>query len=141
MSSDGVRIALRIREPDGTRSLQLGRVERTGGSDAPRISVQALRSVAPQLTDVEAVSWAGVSQLVVVGRASDSVQQLQYVGTDGSTTNRPTLPGINDVTSVAASEDESKPLLAESEYGVFRLPPDADWKTIAAHGSAPVYPG
>jgi lipoprotein LpqB-like beta-propeller protein/sporulation and spore germination protein len=141
VSSDGVRIALRIAEPNGTRSLKIGRIERTGGPDDPHVSVQALRPVAPQLSDVESVSWAGVSQLVVVGRASGSVQQLQYVGTDGSTTNQPTLPGINDVTSVAASEDETKPLLAESQYGVFRLPPDSDWKTIAAHGSDPVYPG
>lgn len=141
VSSDGVRVALRVRGPDGATSLQLGRVERTGSADDPQISVQALRPIAPQFAEVEAVSWAGVSQLVVVGRTADNVQQLQYVGTDGSTTNQPALPGISDVTSVAASEDESKPLMAQSEYGVFRLPPDSDWKAVAVGASAPVYPG
>jgi two-component system sensor histidine kinase MtrB len=141
VSSDGVRIALRILEPDGHHALELGRVERTGTEDEPEISVQALQPVAPQLTDVEAVSWAGVSQLVVVGRSSASAQQLQYVGTDGSTTNQPALPGINDVTGVAASEDERKPLLAESKHGIFRLSSDAKWKAVAVKGEAPVYPG
>ncbi|OEV03038.1 LpqB family beta-propeller domain-containing protein [Streptomyces oceani] len=141
ISSDGVRIAMRIREADGRSSLQLGRVERAGTEKDPEVTVAALRPVAPQLEDVVAMSWAGDSQLVVVGRESQSVQQLQYVGTDGSTANQPTLPGINDVTNVAASENEGKPLLAESEYGMVRLPPDANWRTLPDPGTAPVYPG
>lgn len=141
ISSDGVRIAMRVRDPDGKRSLQLGRVERSGTRDEPHVTVASLQPAAPQFEDVIAASWAGDSQLVVVGRETESVQQLQYVGTDGSTTNQPTLPGINDVTGVAASEDESRPLLAESAYGIVRLPPDANWKTLTDKGTAPVYPG
>ncbi|AXK36273.1 hypothetical protein DVA86_30490 [Streptomyces armeniacus] len=141
VSSDGVRIAMRVREADGRSSLQLGRVERGGSREEPEVTVAALRPVAPQLEDVVAASWSGDSELVVVGRESQSVQQLQYVGTDGSTTNQPTLPGINDVTGVAAAEDEAKPLLAESEYGIVRLPPDANWRTLPDPGTAPVYPG
>ncbi|MCT2591328.1 LpqB family beta-propeller domain-containing protein [Streptomyces sp. N2-109] len=141
ISSDGVRIAVRVREPDGRRSLHLGRVERWGSPDDPQIEIAALQAAAPQFEDVIATSWAGDSQLVVVGRETESVQQLQYVGTDGSTTNQPTLPGINDVTGVAASEDEGRPLLAESAYGIVRLPPDENWKTLTDKGTAPVYPG
>lgn len=141
VSSDGVRIAMRVKEPDGRSSLKLGRIEREGSREKPAVTVAALRPVAPQLEDVVAASWSGDSELVVVGRESQSVQQLQYVGTDGSTTNQPTLPGINDVSGVAASEDESKPLLAESEYGIVRLPPDANWRTLPDPGTAPVYPG
>lgn len=141
IASDGVRMALRIREPDGRRTLQLGRVERGGTAAKPEVSVTALRNVAPQLEDVAAASWAGGSRLVVVGRESGSVQQLLYMETDGSAANQPTLPGINDVTGVAASEDESKPLLADSEDGIVRLPPDANWKTLTDSGSGPVYPG
>lgn len=141
MASDGVRIALRIQEKDGRRTLQLGRVDRSGTADEPEVRVSELRPVAPQLEDVGAASWAGGSRLVVVGREAGGVQQLQYMETDGSASNQPTLPGINDVTGVAASEDETKPLLADSEDGIVRLPPEANWKMLTESGSAPVYPG
>lgn len=141
IASDGVRMALRIRQPDGRTTLQLGRVERGGTADRPEVTIAQLRNAAPQMEDVVAASWAGGSRLVVVGRESRSVQQLRYMEVDGSASNQPTLPGINDVTGVAASEDESKPLLADSEDGIVRLPPDANWKTLTASGSAPVYPG
>ncbi|HEV7627044.1 MAG TPA: LpqB family beta-propeller domain-containing protein [Streptomyces sp.] len=141
IASDGVRMALRIRQDDGRRTLKLGRVERAGTAEEPKVKVAALRPLAPQFEDVAAASWAGGSRLVVVGRESGSVQQMQYMETDGSASNQPTLPGINDVTGVAASEDESKPLLADSEDGIVRLPPDANWKTLTDSGSSPVYPG
>ncbi|MET8682277.1 LpqB family beta-propeller domain-containing protein [Streptomyces sp. NPDC004647] len=141
VSSDGVRIALLIKR-DGRTSLELGRVERTGaGAGEPSLSVNDLRSVAPQLEDVESASWAGSSRLVVVGTESGGVQQLQYVETDGSSSNTPTLPGINGVRAVAASEDESKPLIADSADGIVRLPLDANWKLVTEKGSEPVYPG
>ncbi|MFF8286071.1 LpqB family beta-propeller domain-containing protein [Streptomyces albus] len=141
IASDGVRIALRVRDAHGRVSLQLGRVVRAGTVKKPEVTVEQLRPVAPQLEHVAAASWAGGSRLVVVGRESGSVQQLQYMETDGSVSDQPTLPGINDVTGVAASEDESKPLLADSEDGIVRLPPDANWKMLTETGSAPAYPG
>ncbi|WP_423835414.1 LpqB family beta-propeller domain-containing protein [Streptomyces tubbatahanensis] len=141
IASDGVRIALRVREQDGHTSLHLGRVVREGTAAEPKLTVEQLRPVAPHLEDVSAASWAGGSRLVVVGRESGSVQQVQYMETDGSISDQPALPGINDVTGVAASEDESKPLLADSEDGIVRLPPDATWKMLTETGSAPAYPG
>ncbi|SCK21250.1 LpqB family beta-propeller domain-containing protein [Streptomyces sp. WMMB 322] len=141
IASDGVRIALHIRQKDGSRDLRLGRVQRQRTADGSRARVTALRPLAPQFEDVAAMSWAGGSRLVVVGRESGSVQQMQYIETDGSTSDQPTLPGINDVTGVAASEDESKPLLADSEDGILRLPPDANWKTLTDSGTSPAYPG
>ncbi len=141
IASDGVRMALRIRQEDGKRTLKLGRVQRAGSAEKPEVTVAELRPLAPQFEDVAAVSWAGGSRLVVVGRESGSVQQIQYTETDGSGSNQPTLPGINDVTGVAASEDESKPLLADSEDGILRLPPDANWKTLTDTGTSPAYPG
>ncbi|MFI7246092.1 LpqB family beta-propeller domain-containing protein [Streptomyces qinglanensis] len=141
VASDGVRILLRVRDSEGRASLQLGRVVRGGTVKESRVTVEQLRPVAPQLVDVSAASWAGGSRLVVVGRESGSVQQLQYMETDGSVSDQPTLPGITDVTGVAASEDESKPLLADSEDGIVRLPPDANWRMLTEHGSAPAYPG
>ncbi|QMV23207.1 hypothetical protein GQS52_17120 [Streptomyces sp. SCUT-3] len=140
VSADGVRIAMLVLR-DGRTGLQVGRVERSEGEGGPRITVAGLRPVAPQMEDVTAVSWAGSSRMVVVGRESQGVQRLSYVDTDGSASSPPTLPGISGVTAVAASEDEAKPLLADSEDGIFRLTPGADWKAVAAEGSSPVYPG
>jgi two-component system sensor histidine kinase MtrB len=134
-------MALHIRQKDGSRTLKLGRVQRGGTAQDPQVAITELRPLAPQFEDVAAISWAGGSRLVVVGRESGSVQQMQYIETDGSASNQPPLPGINDVTGVAASEDESKPLLADSEDGIVRLPPDANWKTLTDSGTSPAYPG
>ncbi|NJQ01750.1 hypothetical protein HCK00_14720 [Streptomyces sp. PLAI1-29] len=141
VASDGVRIALVVKRGDRT-SLELGRIERTGdGPDKPPLSVNGLRSMTPELEQVESASWAGVSRLVVVGRAS-GVQQLRYVQTDGSSVNSPPPPGANGVTTVAASEDENKPLLAHSEDGIVRLPPSGgNWQLVTKKGSEPAYPG
>ncbi|WP_324612815.1 LpqB family beta-propeller domain-containing protein, partial [Streptomyces specialis] len=143
VASDGVRIALLVSGGDGHTTLQLGRVERLRTDDGVAVSVNALRPVAPELDDVVAASWAGGSRLVVVGRPDDGVEQLQYVATDGSPLNTPTVPGLNDVTSVAAAEDERQPLLAQTGDDIARLQDDAQWKVIAdaKGGFAPVYPG
>ncbi|MFI1965943.1 LpqB family beta-propeller domain-containing protein [Streptomyces pathocidini] len=141
VSSDGVRIALLITR-DGRTSLELGRVERTDSeAGKPPLAVKELLSVAPQLEHVASVSWAGSSRLVVLGREPGGVQQLQYVETDGSPSNTPTLPGISGMDAVAASEDESKPLVAHAEDGIVRLPLDANWRLVTGKGTVPVYPG
>ena len=52
------------------------------------------------------------------------------------------LPGLNRVKAVAASDDESRPLVAYSEDdGIVRLPAGANWQTMVKDGSSPVYPG
>lgn len=141
VAADGVRIALVLRDGDRT-TLELGRVERGGTERAPRVSVRDLRPVAPQLEDIAAVSWAGQSRILVVGRESQGVQQLKYVDTDGSTSYTPMLPAISGVTAVAAPPDRNRPLLADSEEGMFRLGPDSNWKRVQPkEGTSPVYPG
>ncbi|MEU4844429.1 LpqB family beta-propeller domain-containing protein [Streptomyces gilvosporeus] len=140
VAADGIRIAMLV-EDNGRTTLQLGRVERGGSSAHPVLSVEELRPIAPQLEDVVAASWAGGSRLVVVGRESGGVQQMQFMETDGSASNAETLPGVNGVKAVAASEDETRPLIADATEGIVRLPPDANWKTVAKDGTAPVYPG
>lgn len=139
VASDGVRIALLV-ERDGDTSLRLGRVERRGTAAHPEVSVRGLRVVAPQWAEVVAFSWAGVSRLVVAGRQSGGVQQLQYMETDGATVDIP-LPGIPDVVGIAASEDDRKPLLANSAEGIVRLPLDGSLHLLTDEGRAPVYPG
>lgn len=140
LAPDGARIALLVKKGDRT-TLQMGRVERGGTDDRPEITVAQLRSIAPLLEDVGAVSWAGLNRILVVGRESQGVQQMRYVDTDGSMPFARTLPGISKVEAVAASPDEAQPLLADSEDGIFRLPPDGNWKRVASDGSSPVYPG
>jgi hypothetical protein len=137
-----VRIAL-IVQKDGKSSLQIGRIQRdtrTGGR--PLISILELRSVAPQLEEVTAMSWAGDSRLVVVGRESGGVQQMRYVQVDGSTPVGAAPSALTGVKEVAASEDERLPLVAHSEEdGIVRLPAGAPWQKIVKDGTAPVYPG
>ncbi|GHF73543.1 lipoprotein LpqB [Streptomyces mashuensis] len=142
VSADGVRVALLVTKGDRT-TLRLGRVERRGSAGHPSLSVQELRSVAPRLEDVQAVTWAGASRLLVAGSEQGGLQQLQYIETDGSQVNGSALPGITGVRGVAAPETAGKAqaLVAEGEGGIVRLLPDTNWKLVGKEGSAPVYPG
>ncbi|MFF3321966.1 LpqB family beta-propeller domain-containing protein [Streptomyces sp. NPDC002889] len=141
VSADGVRVALLLTK-DGRTTLKIGRVERHGTLSEPVVSVTELRPAAPQMETVTAVSWAGPSRLVVVGKESGGVQQVRYIQTDGSTLPNAILPGLNQVKAVAASDDESRPLVAYSEEdGIVRLPAGANWQTLVEQGSSPVYPG
>jgi Lipoprotein LpqB beta-propeller domain/Sporulation and spore germination len=140
VAPDGTRIALLVRD-GGRTTLELGRVERTGAAERPQIAVKDLRQVAPQLEDVAAVSWAGLSRLLVVGRESEGVQQMQYVDTDGSMPYSPPLPAISGVTAVATSADQSQPILADCPEGIYQLPPDGNWTRVASKGASPAYPG
>ncbi|MFD4530182.1 LpqB family beta-propeller domain-containing protein [Streptomyces sp. NPDC058470] len=142
VSADGVRIALII-EKDGKSSLQIGRIERdTESAERPVVSLLELRAAAPQLEDVTAMSWAGDSRLVVVGREEGGVQQMAYVQVDGSTPVGTAPSALTGVKEIAASEDERLPLVAHSEEdGIVRLSSGEQWQTVVKDGTAPVYPG
>ncbi|MFJ7900747.1 LpqB family beta-propeller domain-containing protein [Streptomyces sp. NPDC096198] len=141
VAADGVRIAL-IVEKDGKTSLQIGRVEREHGGDGrSAVSLLKLHSVTPQLEEVTAMSWAGDSRLVVVGRESGGVQQMRYVQVDGSEPAGNAPPSLTGVKQIAASEDERLPLVAYSEDGIVRLSAGAQWQKVVKAGTAPVYPG
>ncbi|MFJ6614230.1 LpqB family beta-propeller domain-containing protein [Streptomyces sp. NPDC091289] len=141
MSADGVRIALLLTK-DGHTTLKIGRVERRGSAVAPEISVEDLRQAAPQLADVTAISWSGRSRLVVVGKEAGGVQQVRYVQADGSTSASGALPGVNQVQSVAAADDELLPLMAETVGdGIVKLSPGDNWQTVLKQGTSLVYPG
>ncbi|WP_376770536.1 LpqB family beta-propeller domain-containing protein [Streptomyces physcomitrii] len=141
VAADGVRIALLVAD-EGKKSLRVGRIQRTPGENGPaRISVHQLRTVAPQMEEVTAMSWAGGSRLVVVGREEGGVQQIRYVQCDGSAPAGGVLPGLTGAEEIAAAEDERLPLIAHSDDGIVRLPPGAPWQTVVGEGTAPVYPG
>ncbi|MEU1041068.1 LpqB family beta-propeller domain-containing protein [Streptomyces sp. NPDC005551] len=141
VAADGVRIAL-IVEKDGRTSLQIGRIERESGSGGrPGVSILELRSASPQLEEVTAMSWAADSQLVVVGRESGGVQQMQYVQVDGSTPPRTPPSALTGVKEIAASEDERLPLVAYSVDGIVRQSAASQWQKVVKEGTAPIYPG
>jgi hypothetical protein len=141
VAADGVRVAL-IVEKDGKTSLQIGRVDRESGTDGRlNVSILELHSVTPQLEAVTAMSWAGDSRLVVVGRESGGVQQLRYVQVDGSTPAGIPPASLTGVKQIAATEDERLPLVAYSEDGIVRLSAGAQWQKVVSEGTAPVYPG
>jgi hypothetical protein len=141
MAADGVRIALVV-DKDGKQSLLVGRVQRGTGADGkPAVAVQELRSATPELEEVTAVAWAGESRLVVVGREAGGVEQVQYVQCDGSIPEAVTLPGLTEVTSIAASEDSEAPLFATSKDGLLWLPGGSGWRTLKETASVAFYPG
>ncbi|MER7349506.1 LpqB family beta-propeller domain-containing protein [Streptomyces aurantiacus] len=141
VAADGVRVALLV-EKGGKTSLRIGRIDWADGKGGqPDISIVELLEAAPQMEEVTAMSWAGVSRLVVVGRESGGVQQMRYVQSDGSARTGATLPGLTGVKEIAASEDERQPLVAHSDDGIVRLPSGAQWQTVVKDGAKPVYPG
>ncbi|MGW3208185.1 LpqB family beta-propeller domain-containing protein [Streptomyces sp. NPDC001135] len=140
VAADGVRIALVVTKGD-KRSLLIGRIQRDDGT-GQGTSVVELRSAAPDLEQVGALSWAGDSRLLVVGREQGGVLQMRYVQVDGSTLDGPAPGALTGVKSIAASEDERVPLVAYSEDdGIVRLPSGSQWQKVDKDGSAPVYPG
>ncbi len=144
-SPDGVRIALLVQK-NGRKNLWVGRVERSDASTASAVSVRELRPAAPQMADVTAMSWAPRGRLLVVGRESGGVDQARYMLADGSMVAA-SLPGATELMAVAVAvseEDEAKPkpvLAYSKEDGIVWLPPGAQWRTAAAGGRSPVYPG
>ena len=138
VASDGVRIALVVKE-SGVKTLQLGLIERGGTLEHPQFTVTGLRDLTPAGESVSSVSWAGGSRLVVLGSDVGGGQQIQYVNTDGSAA--PALESIGEAVSVAASENQTRPLLASYNGSVYWLPPDSNWKKATPKGGSPVYPG
>ena len=122
--------------------------DRAGGAERLRrsktVSVADLQSVAPQMETVTAVSWAGPSRLVVVGKEAGGVQQVRYIQTDGSTSAAGVLPGLNQVTAdrrgARRIEAAGRPTPGtRASCGCPRGGELAD--DGRATGSSPVYPG
>ncbi|MFE7976468.1 LpqB family beta-propeller domain-containing protein [Streptomyces shenzhenensis] len=140
VAADGVRMALVVEE-GGRQSLLVGRIERDHRSGQGP-AVLELRSAAPGLEEVTAMSWAGDGRLVVVGREQGGVQQMRYVQVDGSAPEGGAPAALTGVKAITASEDDRVPLVAYSEDdGIVRLPSGAQWQKVVKDGSAPIYPG
>jgi len=140
VAADGVRIALVVAQGE-KRSLIIGRIERGTEGDKPTVSVLEPLSVTPELEDITAMSWAGDSRLVVVGREHGGVQNLRYVQVDGSTPEGPAPAALSGVKEITATDSDGFPLVAYSEDGIVRLQSGAQWHKVVTDGMAPVYPG
>jgi hypothetical protein len=140
VAADGVRIALVV-EKGGKKTLLIGLIEREGKpGEQPAVRVVELRSATPELEEITAMSWAGDSRLVVVGREHGGVEQMRYVQVDGSTPDVPAPAALTGVKEVTAAEDDQLPLVAYSVDGIVQLPSGGQWQKVT-EGTAPVYPG
>ncbi|MFE1322837.1 LpqB family beta-propeller domain-containing protein [Kitasatospora phosalacinea] len=151
ISSDGTRIALLLSQGGGPTRLALGLVEHGGTPGAPTARITALRDIAPQLSEVAAVSWGDTDQLVVLGKETDRLQQLHFLGTDGSQSTDSPLQGGESMTALSATEarlpaDPTSPsgpaVLTSSEHGLYRLK-DNQWHEVPSKSEAKafIYPG
>ncbi|MFF2045797.1 LpqB family beta-propeller domain-containing protein [Kitasatospora sp. NPDC058170] len=151
-ASDGVRIALVVKDRKGDRSLMVGLVQHGGTQDAPTARITGLRNAAPQLTDVTSVSWAEADQLLVLGKEKDRLPQLHYISTDGSRSTEGSLLGGEGMVSVQASESrddtagQAPPVLAlqGADGKIYRLV-NNQWRELVLppqyRASAFIYPG
>lgn len=139
VAADGARIALVV-DKGGKKTLLIGLIEREGKPGKRAVRVVELRSATPELEEVTAMSWAGDSRLVVVGREHGGVEQMRYVQVDGSTPDVPAPAALTGVKDVTAAEDDQLPLVAYSVDGIVRLPSGAQWQKVT-EGTAPIYPG
>lgn len=125
VSSDGIRVALVLRNAAGARTLALAVVTHGGTPDRPAIRITGLRTAAPLLTDVASVSWADTEQLLVLGKEKDGLPQLYYVGTDGSQSIDAPLQNALGMVSAVASEGRDNasvpPVLAVQGGKIYRL--------------------
>ncbi|MGE7435279.1 LpqB family beta-propeller domain-containing protein [Kitasatospora sp. NPDC001175] len=155
MSSDGVRVALVLVDGSGARTLMVGLVAHSGTSTAPEAQITGLRPVAPLLSEIASVSWADTDQLLVLGKEPGKLQQLHYVGTDGSQNTDSPLQGGESMIAVSAAEvrsgdqtqarpgEQTLPVLAVSKDNeIYRLQ-GSQWREAAPqhHGTSFGYPG
>ncbi|MDH6126719.1 LpqB family beta-propeller domain-containing protein [Kitasatospora sp. GP82] len=147
ISSDGVRVALVLADRSGARTLMIGLVVHSGSPAHPEVRITGLRPVAPLLSEIASVSWADTDQLLVLGKEPGKLQQLHYVGTDGSQNTDSPLQGGESMTAISASEvrsgDQALPVLAVStSQQIYRLQGN-QWREVAPqhHGTSFSYPG
>ncbi|WP_033219972.1 LpqB family beta-propeller domain-containing protein [Kitasatospora phosalacinea] len=151
ISSDGTRIALLLSRAGGPTKLALGLVRHGGTAKNPTARITGLNDSVPQLTEVAAVAWGDADQLVVLGKETDRLQQLYFLGTDGSQATDYPLQGGGTMKALSATEarlsaDPTNPsnpaVLTSSDSGLYRLK-DNQWYEVPGKSEtkAFIYPG
>jgi hypothetical protein len=141
ISPDGVRfvaVASESSDPAAPSRLVTGWIAR--GRDGQVSGVSGVRSVilsGEQLADVRDAGWVGESTLAVIGRFSDSQEEIYTVDIDGSdlsggqVSGEP-LPEELDPVWLATAGLEDAPVYATSRDGTLWLPDeDGQWRALA----------
>ncbi|WP_370151914.1 LpqB family beta-propeller domain-containing protein [Streptacidiphilus sp. EB129] len=154
VATDGARIALTV-SSDGRSSVQIGRVHYTGTPQQPQLTIEALQSIAPSLSTINAVSWVDGDSVIVLGRSELSAEGLTVQQIDGSSAliPGPQPPSATDgIQSISAlQQDPTAPLLAYANTPadggkIMRWQPSSNtWVLLPQTGAGttpmPSYPG
>jgi hypothetical protein len=136
VSRDGARLVL-VTVSGGATRLLVGRVVRNGDD----VSVQGLRPIASQFTDIVDVAWADAERLAVLAREGSGPLQAYLVTVDGAaSTAVGSVPGM---TSIAAASGPTglRPLLAGTDDGVVHRNVGGTTWQVLGNGRDPTYPG
>jgi lipoprotein LpqB-like beta-propeller protein/sporulation and spore germination protein len=139
LSPDGVRAAVVVETPQGTR-LFMGTVVRA--DDA--VTVRDLRSVAPSLRQVVDVAWRNAGVLMVLAGDPGEERTVPYsVGVDGWGLTTVTTAGLPGPPTAVAAAPSRQPLVAAA--GTIWLLSGGTWATLLRgeqplSGTAPFYP-
>lgn len=135
---DGVRMAI-VATGGHHGQLLMGTIVRTHGREGaePR-RLDAVRGVAPTLSDVGDAYWYDQQNLAVLGREQSDLRAAYIVAADGLSIN--VAPSVSDLRSAAAAP--GKPLLVGDQSGTMWLSQPDEFNTTAlGHGHDPAYPG
>ena len=139
LSPDGVRAAVVVETPQGTR-LFMGTVVRADDV----VTVRDLRSVAPSLRQVVDVAWRNAGVLMVLAGDPGEERTVPYsVGVDGWGLTTVTTAGLPGPPTAVAAAPSRQPLVAAA--GTIWLLSGGTWATLLRgeqplSGTAPLYP-
>jgi hypothetical protein len=139
LSPDGVRAAVIVETPQGTR-LFVGTVVR----DDEVVTVRDLRSIAPSLRQVVDVAWRNAGVLIVLAGDPSEERTVPYsLGVDGWGLTTVTTTGLPGQPTAVAAAPSRQPLVTAA--GTVWLLTGGTWVTLLRGeqplaGTAPFYP-
>jgi len=139
LSPDGSRAAVLVTRGSAGASLWVARVLRPGeGARA----LDDARTVVPSVTDVTAVAFDGVGQIVLAG-AYARARTLVRVDVDGYGFQALRVQGLpaSPVTALASSAATPPDRIASAGGRLWRRTPGLDWAPLAGTGSGATYAG
>jgi hypothetical protein len=132
VAPDGVRLAMLIRNPDGTSQVAIGALIRNG----VQLSITRELPVGAVITDPSQLAWYGPYSLLVLSRPGPHAR-LYEVPVNGSTPTR-----VNAVPGTVSIATDGTALAAGTDLGKIweSAGPNLPWRP-AATGYSPAYPG
>ena len=135
LSRDGTRVAVVAGSPS---RLYIARVARNNS----RVAVENPVNVAPSLPDVEDVSWASATTLLVLARGEGDDRMLRNVSVDGAVIANETKVGLPGP-PVAVAAAPNLPSIVRSDGSLWQRTGDR-WTNLirgrTVEGTAPTYP-